>query len=187
MSEIVKNKRDQIKDCIEAGEMTKAEIAVKLDMSEASVATQMTYLRWMDNYILTDKETKILSFTDKETFEKLEAEKKANHKTKSTSNRTPAERANAVAKTLGNQNKSLISWQKKLDLNNEVLEDHPDDADVLLNIKEATAQVALLEVKINRNEALAATLPEPVEEVVEEVEAVEEADVEEEEETAELL
>lgn len=176
-----KNKRELVKDCIEQGNMTKQEIADELGMSVASVSTQMTYLRWMDNYILIDPETKVLSFTDQETFEAAEAAKKANRKTKSTSTRTPEERAAAVAKTLGNQNKQLATWKTKLEAAEEMLEEHADEA-AELAVKEAEAMVALLEVKIVRNEVLADDLPAPVE-AEEEPADVEEAD----EETAELL
>lgn len=179
-----KNKRELVKECIEKGSMTKAEIAEHLSMSVASVSTQMTYLRWMENYILTDAETKIITFTDKETFEKLEAEKKANRKTKSVSTRTPEERAVATAKTIINQNKQLVKWQEKLALNNELAEDNPEDADIELNIKEAIAQIALLEVKLVRNEKLADELPDPV---VDEPADAEEAPVDPEGDGEDLL
>jgi len=154
------NKRDQVKALIALGTLTKAEIAEKLDMSVASVSTQMTYLRWMDNYILTDPDTKILSFTDQETFDKLEAERRANRKTKTTATRTPEERAQAAAKTVGNQEKQLATWTTKLGSINEIALEHPDDADVALNMKEAKAMVDLLEVKLARNSALLESLPD---------------------------
>ena len=176
------NKRDQVKACVEKGNMTKIQIAEELGMSVASVGTNMTYLRWMDNYILTDAETKELSFTDQETFEALEAERKANRKTKSTSTRTPEERATATAKTIATQTDQLDKWSDKVVAAQEMLDEHPDDEDAKLNFKEATAMVALLEVKLVRNEKLAEELPE-VPEVEEEVAEVDE----DEESTDELL
>ena len=172
MSE-VKNKRDQVKECIALGTMNKIEIAEKLGMSVASVATQMTYLRWMDNYIITAPETKILSFTDKDTYEKLEAERVANRKTKPTATRTPEERAVATAKTIATQTDQLDKWAAKVEVAEELLTEHPDDVDAKLNLKEATAMVALLEVKLARNEKLAEDLPEVPETDEEEADGIE--------------
>jgi len=170
MSETM-NKRDQVKALIALGTMTKAEIAEQLEMSVASVATQMTYLRWMDNYILTDPETKILSFTDKETFEKFEAERAANRKTKTTATRTPEERAQAVAKTVATQEKQLATWHAKLAAIKEVAAEHPNDADIALSLKEAEASIALLEVKLVRNTTLLESLPD-----IDDVEEADDAD-----------
>lgn len=167
-----KTKREQVKDCIELGTMTKAEIAEELSISVASVSTQMTYLRWGLMFIMTDPETKVLYFTDQATFEAFEADKKANRKTKSTSTRTPEERAVATAKTIANQTKQLAKWEEKSALNDEILSEHPEDANAELNVKESVAMIALLEVKLVRNEALAAELPDPV--TPEEVEEAEE-------------
>ena len=158
--EVPKNKRDQVKECIKRGDLTKAEIATALGMSLGSVSSQMTYLRWMDNYIVTDPETKILSFTTKEAFEALEAEKKANKSTKTTATRTPEERAQAVAKTIGTQEKQLAKWQAKSEQIAAFIAEHPEDADAALAAKEATASIALLEVKLARNTALLESLPE---------------------------
>lgn len=172
-------KREQVRQCIEKGNMTKADIVEELSMSAGSVSTQMTYLRWMDNYIMIDPDTKCLYFTDKETFEAFEADKKANKKTKSTSSKTPEERAITVAKTITNQTATLAKWQAKVVETAEVLETLPDDENAILNAKEAEAMVILTEVKLARNNALADTLPEPVEPAVEES-TVEESDEESE-------
>lgn len=169
--EVVKNKREQVKDCIALGTMTKAEIAVELDMSAGSVSTQMTYLRWMDNNIMSDSETKILTFVDQETWDAHMAAKEASKGSgKKASTRTPAERAVAVAKTIATQEKAKAKWDAKIVEVEELLATMPDDADAALNMKEAVAQVAIAEVKITRNEALAATLPD-LEEATAEVEA----------------
>lgn len=166
-----KNKRELVKACIELGTMTKADIAEEYDMTVGAVSTNMTYLRWADLFILTDKETKILTFTDKATFDALEAEKASNKGGKKTSARTPAERAIATAKTIANQEASKVKWEAKVADLDEMLETVPDDADVILNLKEANASIAILEVKLVRNEALAATLPS-LEDATAEVEAV---------------
>lgn len=184
------NKRELVKECIEKGNMTKAEIAEHLEMSAGSVSTQMTYLRWMDHYIMTDPDTKILSFTDKETYEAFEAEKKANRKTKTTAARTPEERAVAIAKTIKTQEGQLAKWKEKESAAAEMLKELPEDENAILNHKEAVAQVALLEVKLVRNKALAAELPTPVVAEAEEAEEAddEDSDVEEsEDEETELL
>ena len=156
----VKNKREQVKECIELGTMTKADMVEKLGMSSGSVSTQMTYLRWMGHFILPEPETKILKFTDKETYEAHVADKKANAKTPKGAARTPAERAVAVAKTITNQEASKVKWDAKIVECEEILTELPDDADAELNLKEAIASVALAEVKIARNTSLALTLPD---------------------------
>jgi hypothetical protein len=164
------NKRDQVKALITLGTMTKIEMAAELDMSVGSCSTQMTYLRWMDNYIFTHPETKIISFITKEEADAIEAAKPAKGSSKKASTRTPAERAVAVAKTIATQETALGKWNAKVVELEEVLEAVPDDADAILNMKEAVAQVALHEVKLERNEALAADLPD-LEDAQAEVEA----------------
>lgn len=190
MSEETRTKRDIVKDCISLGTMTKAQIAEEHGMSAGSVSTQMTYLRWMGYFILIDPEAKVLSFTDEETFNQFEAEKKANRKGgKKAPTRTPAERAVATAKTIANQEKQLAKWQGKVYEAEEVLSTLPDDPDAMLNLKEARANTDLLEVKLVRNRALADELPSLEEAEAEIAAAVPESDevVEEAEATDELL
>jgi len=148
------SQRELVKELIETGEYTKAAIAEKLDMSAGSVSTQMTYLRWMGLFIATNPETKILTFCSQEEFEAMEAEKKAKAKTKTTSIKAPQERYDAVVKTIANQEKALEKWQTKVTDAQAVLEDHPDDEDVLLSLKEAEAMVIVTEVKLARNNKL---------------------------------
>lgn len=168
------NKREQVKALIEKGGMTKAAIAAALSMSPSSVSTQMTYLRWMDHYIITDPETKVLSFTDKETYEAMQAEKKANTKTKAAAARTPAERLADLQKTIGTQRTALTKWETKVKSISEIVTEHPNDVDAQMDLEEAKAQVTLLKIKISRNEALADTLSAG-EETAEDAEAANEA------------
>jgi len=149
------SQRELVKELIETGEYTKAAIAEKLGMSAGSVSTQMTYLRWMGLFIATNPETKVLSFCSQEEFEAAEAEKKAKAKTKSTSTKAPQERYDAVTKTVANQEKTLERWQTKVSDAQAILEERPDDEDVLLALKEAEAMVIVTEVKLARNNKLA--------------------------------
>ncbi len=157
-------KRELVKAEIEAGGKTKIEIAEALEMSVASVSSQMTYLRWMGLFIKYDEE-KVLSFVTEEEFDAWQAELKANRKTTSVSNKTPEEQASAVAKTLKNQNAALARWDKKLDDANLMLDEDEDDEEAIEFKAESEANIVLLKIKIRRNETKAADLPDVPEEL----------------------
>jgi hypothetical protein len=160
-----KKRLDQVREMIEAGTYTKAEIAEALDIKPAGVSSQMTYLRWQGNFIKTDADTKVLSFCTEEEFKAIEADKAARAATRTTaSKKTPEEQAAAVAKTIKTQTKQMETWQAKLD---EYLKDKAafdetgegEDIDQDL-IDEAEANVTLLRIKIKRNTAKASELPD---------------------------
>lgn len=147
MSEIKVTRRDQIKELIETGEFTKKEIAEKLEIKESGVSSQLTYLRWMGFFIIWDEDKK-LSFVDEDGYAAWEAEKKTNRKTPaSTSKKTPQEQFDGLTKTIGNQEKTLAKWEDKLSLLND-----EDQTDGTL-IPEAEANITLLQIKIQRNQA----------------------------------
>ncbi len=170
-------KRDQVKEAIITGEFTKAQIAENLEMSLGSVSSQMTYLRWMGMFIKWD-ENKVLSMCTSDEFDAWEAENKANRKSPAASKLTPEEQSVRTAKTLGNQAKSLVTWEKKLEGAIEINDDDATEENQDY-VDECEANIVLLKIKIKRNEAKAADLPEPVE-VVEVVEETVEADGDEE-------
>lgn len=174
------NRREQVRELIEQGVYTKAQIAEMIGVSSASVSSQMTYLRWMGNHIRYDKE-KILSFCTEEEYNNWQAELEANRKSKSTAARTPEEQAKAVAKAIERQTKQLATWNKKLEQITADLQAEPDDEELLEYEAEANANITLLEIKIKRNNAKAADLPDVPDEDEEEAEAaVEEETVAEE-------
>lgn len=180
MAEQKENRRDQVKALIAEGKYTKAEIAKKLEVNASSVSSQMTYLRWMGNFIVSD-ENKILSFCDEETYNAKAAAAEANRKLKSTtSTKTPQEQANALAKTLKRQNADLAKAEAKVAQIDKDLIDQPDDEELIELEAEAKATLTLLKIKIKRNTAKAAELPE-AEEVVEEEEIVSEEETDESE------
>ena len=184
MAEDKVKRRDQVKELIALGSMTKAEIADKLEVSVACVSSQMTYLRWMGNFIKYD-EDKVLSFVTEEVYEEWQKELKANRKGKATSTRTPEEQAVAIAKTITSQETSMAKWNKKLEQVEADLEKEPDDEELEDLKDEAEANITLLRIKLKRNKAKAEDLPGVAEEVAEEV--VEESDDADEVEDEELL
>lgn len=159
------NRREQVKELIEKGNMTKAEIAEALEVNPASVSSQMTYLRWMGNFIIADPETKALSFCTEEEFEAHQALVKASRKSKaSAASKDPQEVANALAKTLKTQRAQYTKALAKCAQVDADIANEPDDLELIELKEEADANATLLRIKIKRNEAKAETLPEPVEE-----------------------
>jgi len=160
MSEKV-NRREQVKELIETGEYTKAEIAAKLEVKDASVSSQMTYLRWMGHFIVAD-ENKKLRFCTEDEYNAQQEVVLANRKAKaSTSAKTPQEQADALAKTLKTQRAAYAKAQAKVDQVNADIAEDPDDEELVELKEEADANATLLRIKIKRNEAAAAKLPEP--------------------------
>ena len=162
MAETKINRRDQIKELINTGEYTKKEVAAEIGIKESGVSSQLTYLRWMGNFIIWD-ENKKLSFTDEAGYSAWETANKAGAKAKSVSTRTPAEQFAALGKTITNQKATLAKWVDKLGL----LQAEKQEDPTLL--PEAEANITLLEIKLGRNEDKLATLDF----------ALEDADVEE--------
>lgn len=184
MAKVAKvGKRDLVKAEIKKGTQTKIQIAESLEMSPASVASQMTYLRWMGKFIKYDAD-KVLSFCTEEEYDAWQDELKANRKTKAVSTKTPQEQANALAKTIKTQNGTMAKWQKKVNDAELALVDEPEDAELLECVEEGEANVTLLKIKIRRNEERASELPEPAEV---EAPAAETTDADEDVEEEELL
>ena len=168
------NRREQVKECINAGTFTKAEIAEHLGVNTASVSSQMTYLRWMGNFIVAD-ENKKLRFVSEEEHTALTEVANANKKAKTVGTaKTPQEQANALAKALKNQKTLLAKAQAKVDQVNKDVAVDPSDTDLLELQAEAMANLTLLTIKIKRNGARATGLPTP--EVVETMVTTDEVD-----------
>lgn len=171
------NRREEVAELIKEGTHTKAEIAELLEVSPASVSSQMTYLRWMGNFIMYD-ENKILNFCDEETHAAWKAELEANRQTKASA-RTPEEQAEATYNATARQQVQLTNWRKKLDQINKDLVEDPEDDQLDEFKREAEANITLLEIKISRNEIKAADLPDyepPAEEAETEAPADEDED-----------
>ena len=157
------NRREQVKELIQAGKYTKAQIAEALEVNPASVSSQMTYLRWMGNFIVAD-ESKVLRFVTEDEYAAHQAIAQANKKVKTgAAAKDPQTRANELAKTITKQVSQLTKMQAKLDQVLADINEDPDDEDLQELMEEASANVTLMQIKIKRNKALAATLPEPVE------------------------
>jgi len=142
------NKRSLITELIKTGNYTKAEIAAEIGMKVAGVSSQLTYLRWMGNYIAWDAEKK-LQFVDADAYAAWEASRSANTKkakTKSESTRTPSAQIEALEKTMAKQSTDLKRWEDKLQL---------IEADNLGEdlATEAQANITLLTIKMGRNAA----------------------------------
>ena len=158
------NRREQVKELIEKGNMTKAEIAEALEVNPASVSSQMTYLRWMGNFIIADPETKALSFCTEEENEAHQTLVKASRKSKaSAASKDPQDVANALAKTLKTQRAQYTKALVKCAQVDADVQLEPDDMELIELKEEADANATLLRIKIKRNEARAENLPEPVE------------------------
>lgn len=156
--EKTKNRREQVAELIKEGTHTKAEIAEMLDVSAASVSSQMTYLRWMGNYIKYD-ENKVLTFCTEDEYNDWQEELAKNRKTK-TAARTPEEQAEAIYKAIERQESQLATWRKKLDQINADIADDPEDVQLDEFKREAEANITLLEIKISRNRVKQADLPD---------------------------
>jgi len=153
-----KNRREQVAELIEEGAHTKAEIAEALDISPASVSSQMTYLRWMGHFIKYD-DNKVLSFCSEDEHAAWQAELAANRKGK-TSARTPEEQAEATYNTIQRQETQLSNWQKKLAQIEADIQDDPEDEQLDEFKREAEANITLLEIKLSRNRAKQEDLPD---------------------------
>jgi len=144
-------KRDQVLELLKEGGYTREEIAQKLDMTTASVSSQFTYLRWMGNYIIYD-ENKVLSLVDQDEYKAWQAAREANKKVKTSgSSKSPEEQAEALDKTIKNQEKQLTGWREKLVKIDRDLEDDSGNEELLELKAEAQANIVLLEIKIKRN------------------------------------
>lgn len=171
------SRREQVKELVETGNYTKAEIATALDVNVGSISSQLTYLRWMGNFILTDPETKKLSFCDEDTWneyqEKVSAAKVAK---KAGASKTPQERANSLAVTIKRQETQLKNISAKVAQLEKELEAEPGDSELEELLAEAKANETIVSLKLKRNKALAESLPEPAAEAVAEVDAEETAE-----------
>lgn len=157
------NRREQVQALIQTGNFTKAEIAAELGVNAPSVSSQMTYLRWMGNFIISDPETKKLRFCTEEEYNAQQELASASRKAKSAgSNKTPQEQANALAATIAKQEKEYAKSVAKVAQIEKDLVDEPGDADLLELLEEAKANEVLLRLKLKRNKAKAAELPAPV-------------------------
>lgn len=163
------DRRGPVKELLLTGNYTKVEIAEKLGVPTDSVSSQMTYLKWMGFPTITEEGTKKLKIVSLEEYAIWEAAKIANRKAKApTSKRSPQEQANALGKTVKSQAAQLTkAVTRKAQVDAELI-DNADD-DVLQDISaELGATITLLTIKLKRNNAALAELPEP-QEVVEEV------------------
>jgi len=171
------NRREQVKELIASGTYTKAEIAEKLSVNASSVSSQMTYLRWMGNFILADADKK-LRFCTEDEWNAAQEVVIANRKAKSnTASKTPQEQANALAKTLVGQKKMYEKAVAKCTQIDADLALEPSDIELQELKAEADANATLLRIKIARNEKRATELPAP--EAVVAAEVVDEADADE--------
>jgi len=169
-----KNRRDQVVELIKLGAFTKQEIADKIGVKNSSVSSQMTYLRWMGNFIVWD-EAKRLRFTDEDGFKNWSAEKDLTKKTKTTAKRDPAVSAKTLTKTINKQTTDLSVWRDKLELLNA---EATPDAEL---VAEAEANITLFTLKIKRNTAKLAELPPPKDVDIEDEDIADEDVVDDEE------
>lgn len=164
MAEVKDSRREQVKELIEKGTYTKAEIAAELGINPGSVSSQMTYLRWMGNFILTDPETKKLSFCSEEDYKEYTTKVAAARQAKAGSAaKSPQERANALAGTIKRQETQLKNANDKVAKIQKDLADEPDDVELQELLEEAQANMVIVRNKLKRNKALAESLPEPTE------------------------
>lgn len=171
--ETKETRQDQVKELIEKGGFTKKAIAEALGVPVNSVSSQLTYLRWKGNYIMTDPETKILSFVTEEEMQAHETAVKTARaaKASSASAKSPQERANALAVTIKRQETQLTGFNAKVgQIEADMLKDEeagkPEDEELVELLEEAKANATLMRIKIKRNKALAESLPAPAEVVV---------------------
>lgn len=157
------SKREQVLALVNEGKHTKAEIAALLEMSPASVSSQFTYLRWMGNFIVIDSATKVVSSTDKESYDKIVAAKNAaKSASRGASKQTPQERSNALARTITKQKKQLANAEAKVAQIQADLIATPNDEELQELLVETQANVTIIKSKLKRNEKAATDLPAPV-------------------------
>ena len=163
-------RQDQVKDLIAKGGYTKKAIADELGIPVNSVSSQLTYLRWKGNNIMTDPDTKVLSFVTEEELKAHEDAVKAARAAKASSatSKSPQERANALAVTIKRQETQLAGFNKKVeaiekDMADDIEAGKPEDPELAELLEEAKANATLMRIKIKRNKELAASLPEPAE------------------------
>jgi len=100
--------REKIKEMIESGTYTRKMIQEELGLSAASLATNFSYLRMMGFYPIVaeeNKESGILSLTDKETWDTMKAASAGARSTAAA--KTPKERYEALDKRLTRVSKAL--------------------------------------------------------------------------------
>lgn len=168
-------KRDQVLAMLREGKHTREQIATTLGMSTASVSSQFTYLRWMGNYIVADAATKIVSLASETEFAAWEADRAANRKTKTTtsatSTKSPAEQYDSAKKAVEATTKQLTAWAAKLEQAEKDLAAETDNALIRELYEEASAMVTLTTIKLRRQQVKldALPVPEPVEDVEDEL------------------
>jgi len=165
------NRREQVQELIKTGNYSKTEIAAELGVNAPSVSSQMTYLRWMGNFILSDPETKKLRFCTEDEYNAHQELTTASRKAKTAgSAKTPQEQANALAATIAKQEKEHAKAVAKVAQIEAELVAEPNDEELIELLEEAKALEVISRLKVKRNKAKAAELPAP-EAVVAEPEA----------------
>lgn len=167
--ETVLPKREQVKALLN-GTMTREEIATQLGMSTASVSSQLTYLRWMGNFVIYDDDKKLSLATESEynDWTAAKAAKAGTKKASAGSTKTPAEQYAALTKQIGTEKKQITTWEAKQAQLIKDLANDPNDAEFIEMKAEADAMLVLLNIKLNRNERKLAAMPEPEEDVTDE-------------------
>ena len=161
MTETKQPNRLIIKDLIKAGGATKESLIEEVGCSAASLATNFTYLRLMGFYpVKAEDET--FSFVSEEEWETIQAERKANAKTRKTASpKTPAELLEAAKKRYDRCEKALQTAETKAaEFDNEI-------TDLRLTI--AKAEFRLAEIVTDEAQANVPDTEEVAEEVAEEV------------------
>lgn len=136
MSEKKQPQRLVIKGLIDAGNATRETIKAELGIPASTLATNLSYLRMGGFYAISDADG-ILSFTDEEGWDTIQAEKKANKKVSKVSVKTPYEqflaaekrvvttlaaevKARANADAAGNENELLNARLDKADAESRI-------------------------------------------------------------------
>lgn len=141
-------KRLIIKEMIEAGDATKANLIEELGISKASLATNFTYLRLMGFYPVADEEG-ILSFVSEAEWNTIqEAKADKTFTKKNVSKKTPQEKWYAAIKKVKRCMKAVESAN-----NNYKADSENED---LLDLKVQRADIELKIADIERDNLIAA-------------------------------
>lgn len=133
-----------------------------LETKPGNVSSQMTYLRWQGNFIVTEPETRILKFVTEDEFKVFEdANATAKASKKATTSKSPQERADALVGTITKQKAALIKAEERVTQIEKDLALEPTDEELIEMLELAKAERVILANKLKKNIALAETLPEP--------------------------
>ena len=136
-------KRDLILTAIQEGGATRESLMEVADVNSKGLASQFTYMRLMGNCPVMDAETKIYIIFDRETYDTMVEDRKANAKSTGPA-KTPAERLDAATKRQARCDKAQTAAAERYDKN----ENEENAREIELRSLKADIELELAEIEL---------------------------------------